>query len=138
MCAKAFSLPPHYNIPCSIFNCKTPSRFLPICTHKPSCNNLCLLSKCGPLQVMNKWFWSSFLTACAQTTIMHHERSSLVALMLVSYYRQHMSIALQLVQTIAILQRATALEWCSLSLPHMIAKAPLSLANLWQMATLSS
>jgi hypothetical protein len=69
---------------------------------------------------------------------MHHERSSLVALMLVSYYRQHMSIALQRVQTIAILQWATALEWYFLSLPHIVAKAPLSLANLWQMATLSS
>ncbi len=138
-CAKAFSLPPNYSILCFIFNCKTPSRFLPIYTHRLSCNNLrLLLSKCGPLQVMNKWFWSSFLMACAQTIIAHQEWFSLVLLMLVSYYWQHMSIALQPVQTITILQQAAALDQCSLFLPHIIAKALLSLANFWQMATLSS
>jgi hypothetical protein len=49
-----------------------------------------------------------------------------------------MSIALQPVQTITILQQAAALDQCSLFLPHIIAKALLSLANFWQMATLSS
>jgi hypothetical protein len=71
------------------------------------------------------------LTACAQTIIAYHEQSSLAPWMLVSYYQQHTSIALQHVQTITILQRAAALDQSSLSLPYIIPKAPLSLANLW-------
>jgi hypothetical protein len=48
--------------------------------------------------------FDSFFTAYAQTTIAHHQRSSLVPSMLVSYYGQHMSITLQHAQAIAILQ----------------------------------
>lgn len=49
-----------------------------------------------------------------------------------------MSIALQHAQAIAILQQAAALGQGSSSLPHIIASAPLSLSDLWQMAALSS
>jgi hypothetical protein len=58
--------------------------------------------------------------------------------MFVSYYRQRVSIALQCVQAIAILQQAITLGRGFSSLPHIITNAPPSLADLWQMTTLSS
>jgi hypothetical protein len=51
--------------------------------------------------------FDSFFTTCVQTTIARRQRSFLIPLMLVSYYQQHMSIALQCVQAITIFQRAT-------------------------------
>jgi hypothetical protein len=50
--------------------------------------------------------FDSFFTIFVQTTIVRHQQSSLIPLMLVFYYQQRMSIALQCVQAIAILQRA--------------------------------
>jgi hypothetical protein len=50
--------------------------------------------------------FDSFFIACAHTIIACHQRSSLVPLMLVSYYQQRMSIALQHAQTIMIFQHA--------------------------------
>jgi len=51
--------------------------------------------------------------------------------MFIFYYRQQMSIALQHVQAITILQRASMLSESSSSLPHILASAPPSLVNLW-------
>jgi len=82
--------------------------------------------------------FDSLMTACAQTTIVCHQRSFLVPSMLVSYYWPCVSIALQHVQAIAILQRATTLGWGSSSLQHIVPSALSSLADLWQMTTLSS
>jgi presenilin-like A22 family membrane protease len=62
----------------------------------------------------------------------------LVCSMLVFCYRQHVSIALQHAQAIAILQWVVALGQVSSSLPHIIASAPTSLVNLWQTTALSS
>ncbi len=50
--------------------------------------------------------------------------------MLVSYYQQYMFIALQRAQVIFFLQWAIAFGWGSSFLPHIIASAPLSLADL--------
>ncbi len=69
---------------------------------------------------------------------MHHQRSSLVPLMLVSYYGQHMSITLQHAQAITIPQQTTALGWDFSSLPHIIPSAPPPPVDLWHMTTLSS
>ncbi len=82
--------------------------------------------------------FDSVMTACAQTTIVCHQRSFLVPLMLVSYYWQCVSIALQHVQAIAILQWATTLGWGSSSLRRIVPSALSSLADLWQMTALSS
>ncbi len=64
--------------------------------------------------------------------------ASLVPSMLVFYYWQHLSIALQCAQAIMILQRAIALGRNFSFLPHVIISAPPSLANLWQMTILFS
>jgi hypothetical protein len=78
-----------------------------------------------------------FLIVCAWTTIMRHQQSSLVPSTFISHYRQHVSIALQHAQAITIFQRATTLGRGSSSLPHMIASAPSSLIDLWQMIAFS-
>ncbi len=83
-------------------------------------------------------YWFIFFTICAQTTITRHQQYSLVPSMLVFYYQQRVSIALQHVQAITILQWAIALNWSSSSLSHIITSAPSSLANLSQMIALSS
>ncbi len=81
--------------------------------------------------------FDSILTTCAHTTIAHHQWFSLIP-SLVSCYRQRVSITLQHVQAIAIFQQVATLGWGSSSLPHIKASALLSLANLWQITTLSS
>jgi hypothetical protein len=48
------------------------------------------------------------------------------------------SIVLQCAQVIAILQWVAALGQGSSSLPHIIATAPLSLVDLWQITDFSS
>jgi hypothetical protein len=74
--------------------------------------------------------FDSFFIACTQNIITRHQRSSLIPSMLVAYYRQHMFITLQHAQAIMILQWAIALGQGSSSLPHIIASAPPSLADL--------
>jgi hypothetical protein len=71
------------------------------------------------------------MVVCAQTTIVRHQQSSLVPLMFISDYRQHVSITLQCAQTIASFQQAPALGQGSSSLPHIIVIALLSLTDLW-------
>jgi hypothetical protein len=80
----------------------------------------------------------SFFTTCAQTIIAHHQWFSLVPSLFVSYYRQHVSIALQHVQTIVILQQTTTFGQGSSSLPCIIGNAPPSLLELWQTTAFSS
>jgi hypothetical protein len=75
--------------------------------------------------------FDSFLIVYAQTTIAHHQQSSLIPSMLVFYYGQHVSITLQHAQAIAILQRTTTLGRGSSSLPHIIVNASPPLTNLW-------
>jgi hypothetical protein len=58
--------------------------------------------------------------------------------MFISHYRQRVSIALQHVQAVTIIQWAAALGWGSSSLPHIIVNAPSSLVDLWQTITFSS
>jgi hypothetical protein len=82
--------------------------------------------------------FDSLLIACAQTIIARHQRSSLVPSMFICHYWQCVSIALQRVQAIMILQQIVALGKGFLSLPHIIGSAPPSLTNLWQMTTFSS
>jgi len=55
--------------------------------------------------------------------------------MLVSYYQQRMSMALQCAQAIAILQWATTFGWGFSSLAHIKASAPPWLADLWWTTT---
>jgi hypothetical protein len=82
--------------------------------------------------------FDSFFIACAQTTITHHQRSSLVLFMLLSYYQQHVFIVLQHAQGIMIFQHVVTLGRGSSSLPHILPNAPSSLANFWQRIALSS
>jgi hypothetical protein len=77
--------------------------------------------------------FDSFFTTCAHTSIAHHQRFSLIPSMLVSYYWQCMSIALQHVQAIAIIQWVVPLGQGSSLLPHIKSSAPMAVANLWQM-----
>jgi hypothetical protein len=56
-----------------------------------------------------------FFIAYAHTIITCHQRSSLIPLMLVSYYQQRMSIALQREQPIVIFQHA----WSSFFISSM-------------------
>ncbi len=72
----------------------------------------------------------SFFTNCLQATIACHQQSSLVPMMFISYYQQHVSIALQHAHAIAILKCATMLGKHSSSLPHIAISAPSSLAYL--------
>jgi hypothetical protein len=84
----------------------------------------------------NHFHFDSFFIACAQTIVMRHQQFSLITSMLVSYYWQCMSIALQCSQAITIFQQALALGRVSGLIS--IASAPSSLANLWQMTIFSS
>ncbi len=83
-------------------------------------------------------YFDSFLITYALTIIVRHQRFSLVPSMLISHYWQHVSIALQRVQAIMILQWVVTFGLGSSLLPHIIVSAPLSLANLWQTTTFSS
>jgi hypothetical protein len=51
----------------------------------------------------------SFFTTSVQAIVTCHQQSSLVPMMFISYYRQHVSIALQRAHAIAILKCATML-----------------------------
>jgi hypothetical protein len=82
--------------------------------------------------------FDSFFIACAHTTIMRHQWSFLVPSMLIFYYRYCMSITLQCAQAITFIRQVASLGWGSSSLSHIIASAPSSLTNLWQMTTCSS
>jgi len=53
--------------------------------------------------------FDSLLTSCVHTNIVRHQQTSLVPSMLIFYYGQQMSIALQRAQAIAILQWAAHL-----------------------------
>jgi len=68
--------------------------------------------------------FDSFFTTCAQTIIACHQRFSLVPSMFVFYYKQHLSIALQHAQAMAILQQVVTLGWGSSFFPHIIVSAP--------------
>jgi hypothetical protein len=74
--------------------------------------------------------FDSFFIAFAQTTIACHQRSSLIPLILIAYYQQHMSITLQHAHAIMIFQQAITLGQGSSFLPHIIASAPPSLTDL--------
>jgi len=76
--------------------------------------------------------FDSFFTSCVHANITYHQQTSLVHSMLIFYYRQWMSIALQHVQAIVILQWATMFNHNSSSLPHIPTNAPPSLIDLWQ------
>ncbi len=71
--------------------------------------------------------FDSFLIACAYTTIACHQQSSLVPSMLISHYRQHVSIALQHAQAITIFQQVVTLGRGSSSLLRIIVSALLPL-----------
>ncbi len=75
--------------------------------------------------------FDSFFNSCAHATIAHHQRSFLIITMCISYYQQHVSIALQHVQAIVIFQHDMVLGKHSSSLSHIIANALSLLANLW-------
>jgi hypothetical protein len=76
--------------------------------------------------------FDSLFTSCVHANIIYHQQTSLVHSMFISYYKQRMSIALQHVQAIAILQWATMFNHNSSSLPHIPTNAPPSLIDLWQ------
>jgi hypothetical protein len=76
-------------------------------------------------------YFDSFFTSCLHANIARHEQTSLVPPMLIFYYRQQMSIALQGAQAIAIFQRAAVLNHNSSFLPHIPTSAPTSITNLW-------
>jgi hypothetical protein len=69
---------------------------------------------------------------------MHHRRSSLVPLMFITYYQQHLSIALYHAQAIVIFQRDVTFGRGSSPFPHTIANAPPTLTNLWHTNSFSS
>jgi len=69
-------------------------------------------------------------TSFIHASIAHHKQTSLVPSMLISYYRQSMSIALQCAQVIAIFQRAAMFNHSFSSFPP-IPSAPPSLIDLW-------
>jgi hypothetical protein len=82
-----------------------------------------LLSKCINVFILILiHFWSLVHSA-------HHQRSSIIPLMLIFPYWQRVSIALQWAQAIAIIQQAATLGWDSSSLTHIIASEPPSLAR---------
>jgi hypothetical protein len=57
----------------------------------------------------------------------------LVLSMLISCYKQRVSIILECAQTITILQWVAMLSHNFSSFPHILANAPTSLADLWHM-----
>ncbi len=74
------------------------------------------------------FYFYSFFIACAQTIITNYQWFFLVFSILISYYQQHVFMALQCAQMI--FQQPTTLGRGSSSLSHIIPSAPLSLINL--------
>jgi hypothetical protein len=74
--------------------------------------------------------FDSFLTSCVHANIARHQQTFLVPSMLISQYRQQVSIALQHSQAIMILQRATTFNHSSSFSPHIATSALPSLADL--------
>jgi hypothetical protein len=71
-----------------------------------------------------------FLSSYVHASIVCHQQTSLVPSMLISYYKQQMSIAFQHAQTITILQWVATFSHSFLSLPHIATNAPPSLFDL--------
>jgi len=112
-----------------------------------ACSNNCRPKQGMILHIVStrKWFHSpchrdlslspslfnSFFTSYVHANITRHQQNFLVPLMLISYYKQRMSIAFQCAQAIMILQWGVVLNHNSSSFPHIVASAPPSLVDLW-------
>jgi hypothetical protein len=75
--------------------------------------------------------FDSFFTSCVHACIAHHQQTSLIPSIFISDYKQWVSIALQHVQAIMIVQPAVSLITILHPLPHIPTNAFLSLVNLW-------
>jgi len=77
--------------------------------------------------------FDSFLISCTHVTIACHHQSFLILVMLISYYCQCVSIALQHSHAVVIRQCVVTLGKHSSFLPNITINVFSSLANLWQM-----
>ncbi len=76
--------------------------------------------------------FDSFFISCIYANIAQHQQTSLVFSMLIFYYRKQMSITFQRVEASVIISQTSTLKHNFSSLPHILASAFPSLAQLWQ------